>query len=223
MSHARASFAQKSAAQRTTEPDVREGTTQYELQLMQLAQDKNRLSQLQSIETRAALKKELIGPYLPWVEGVLQGDHGVQDDVLMTMLVWACDIGDLTLAVRIAEYAIRHNLAMPDQYKRTTATVIAEEAAEQSLKALKSEQQINVQELISIADLVAQQDMPDQVRAKLCKAIGYALRADKQLDDALPWLKKALEHDGKSGVKRDIELLERDIKKNSAKPKEGNG
>ncbi|WP_268989494.1 phage terminase small subunit, partial [Ralstonia solanacearum] len=38
----------------------------------------------------------------------------------------------------MAAYAIRHQLAMPDQYQRTTACLIAEEFATMALKAIEA-------------------------------------------------------------------------------------
>jgi len=61
--------------------------------------------------------------------------------------------------------------------------------------------------------LTGDADMHDQIRAKLAKAAGYALRAAGRYEDALAKLKRALELDERIGVKKDIEQLEREIKK----------
>jgi len=59
--------------------------------------------------------------------------------------------------------------------------------------------------------LTESEDMPDEVRAKLHKAIGYALNeTDKPA--ALEHLIRALNLHEKVGVKKDIEVLEREIK-----------
>ena len=222
MSHARASFHNKQAQNRTESP-VSSGANQYELMLYKLAEDKRRLKDVQSIEKKAEVKLQLIPEYLPWIDGVIAGNQGVQDDVLITILVWACDVGDLPLALRIATYAITHQLATPDQYQRTTACLIAEEFAEHALRAVAAGKPQSDVELFAVASLTENEDMPDEVRAKLFKAIGYTLRAevgDAQTEEsktlmecAVTSLKRALSLHDKSGVKRDIELLERAIKK----------
>ena len=56
--------------------------------------------------------------------------------------------------------------------------------------------------------------MPDEVRAKLHKAIGYGLAASDPAK-ALDHLRRALQLFANVGVKKDIERLERELK-NSA-------
>jgi len=133
-------------------------------------------------------------------------------------MVWRIDSGDLAGAMQIGRYAIAHNLAMPDQYKRTTACLLAEEAAEVALRG-GTEQPGDANQLLAVGDLVVEQDMPDEVRAKLFKAIGYALAPDSK-KAAIAIFKRALELHAKVGVKKDIERLEREIK-NSADADDG--
>ena len=191
---------------------------QYELMLAKLAEDKRRLKNIQSIENKITVKRQLLPEYQPWIEGVIAGDTGQQDDVFMTALVWTIDTGDIEAALPLADYAIRHNLAMPDQYKRTTACVIAEEAADIALKGTP----VPFALLQAVAALTAAHDMPDEVRAKLHKAIGYALRDAGQLVEARERLVYALQLHDKVGVKKDIERLDTLIK-NSAGSLEGAG
>ena len=185
----------------------------YELMLYKLAQDKRRLHDIQSMETRAEVKRELLPEYESWIEGVLKGEQGVQDDVLMSIMVWRIDAGDYLGALEIARYALKHKLSMPDHYKRTTACLIAEEMADAAIKAHDSGMAINVEPLQITAEITEKEDMPDEVRAKLFKAIGYGLSADKSLTSgALGYLKKAFGLHDKVGVKKDIEKLERELK-----------
>lgn len=206
-------------AQRSA-PTLRADTTLYEQMLVKLAADRRRLHDLQSIERRTEVKREILPDYVPWVDGVLAGNQGVQDDVLMTVMVWRIDTGDLDGAMQIGHYALAHNLAMPDQYRRTTACLLAEEAAEVALRG-GTEEPGDARQLLEVADLVEDQDMPDEVRAKLLKACGYALAPDSKRA-AVALLKRALQLHDKVGVKKDIERLEREIK-NSADAQEGAG
>ncbi len=225
ISPAKNHFQRAQAAQRQSiDAPVRADATAYELMLAKLAEDRRRLHDVQSIERRAEVKRELLPDYDAWVGGALEGDHGVQDDVLMTIMVWRIDVGDLAGALQIASYAIKHKLAMPDQYKRSTGCLIAEEFADYALRldAIAPEITGRLQEA---NDLTVTEDMPDQVRAKLLKAIGHGLSqaADAvdpanrpaYLQSALDHLKHALVLHEKVGVKKDIERLEREIK-NSA-------
>ncbi|MDT3735569.1 MAG: phage terminase small subunit [Denitratisoma sp.] len=223
-SPARRHFQRVSAANRQAAetPATRSDATAYELMLLKLAEDKRRLSDIQSLERRAEIKRELLPEYAPWVQGALEGGHGVQDDVLMTVMVWSIDTGDLEQALRIGAYALAHQLAMPDQYKRGTACLIAEELADHALRLKDGIDEATTASLIAADGITAGQDMPDEVRAKLLKAIGLGLdlRGDKPA--ALDHLKRALALHDKVGVKKDIERLEREIKNLAGSPT-GNG
>lgn len=208
--------------------------TGRELMLAQLAEHKRQLKQVQSVERKAELKRKLLPEYAAWVRGVLEADTGTQDEVFMTVMVWLIDVGNFADALELAAYAIRHQLEMPDQYQRTTACLIAEEFANMALKGIEAGDPVDVTTLREVAELVAAEDMPDEVRAKLHKAMGYACAALAEVAtgpeavsrrmDALTHLRRALELHDKCGVKKDIERIERDIK-NTAKAdaKEGDG
>lgn len=232
MSHspAKAHFLRTSAASMAVDSGAatRPDATQYELMLLKLHQDKHRLKGVQSIERKIEVKRELLPAYAPWIEGVLAGDSGVQDEVFMTVLVWKIDVGDLDGAFTMAAYAIKHKLAMPDQYNRNVATVVAEQFADGALKDIAAGKQADLQALQAAFELTEGEDMPDQVRAKLCKAIGYGYRAaagDEKKPGfdrasagvAMQYLQRALVLFDKIGVKKDIERLETAIK-NSAPP-----
>ncbi|KFX26866.1 terminase endonuclease subunit [Ralstonia solanacearum] len=208
--------------------------TGHELMLAQLAEHKRQLKQVQSVERKAELKRKLLPEYAAWIRGVLEADTGAQDEVFMTVMVWLIDAGNFADALPLAAYAIRHQMAMPDQYQRTTACLIAEEFASMALKAIEAGDPVDVTTLREVAELVAAEDMPDEVRAKLHKALGYGVyalaesvqtdRADALRRDALAQLRRALELHDKSGVKKDIERIERDIKNTAkASAQEGDG
>lgn len=213
-SPARRNFERKAAAQRTAAatPEQRVNANAYELMLVKLAEDKRRLHELQSIERRIEVKRTLLPEYVPWIEGVLEGNQGVQDDVLMTIMVWRVDVGDLAGALDIAAYAIEHKLAMPDQYKRSTGCLIAEEFADYALRLPDGINQEVASWLFVAYQLTSGEDMPDEVRAKLLKAIGYGLDQGGAKRDALDYLQQALALHAKVGVKKDIERIEREIK-----------
>lgn len=231
VSHAKAHFMRHAAAALNLEerPIDRALASQYELMLAKLAEDRRRLKDVQSIERKAEVKRELLPEYSPWIEGVLKGASGRQDDVLMTVMVWRIDVGDVHGALPIARYAIEHQLVLPDQYKRTTACLIAEEAADMALKDLEH---ADIESLAEVLDITAEEDMPDEVRAKLHKAIGYAARhlagdgtdgtSRAYLEGAMSHLQRALALHDRCGVKKDIERLETVIK-NLAEAPPGNG
>lgn len=186
----------------------------YELMLMQLAEHRRRLKQVQSIERKAEVKRQFLPEYQGYIDGVIKSDSGRQDDVLMTILLWQIDAGNFTEALRLAEYAIGHDLQAPDRFERKTATLIAEELADVAIKYASTDDAVPASLLLRAHELTKEQDMYDQVRAKLHKAIGIALESEEQLPEAAQHYERALELDERIGVKKLLEKVERAIKNN---------
>jgi len=189
-----------------------EGATAYELMMAQLTEHRRQLKAIQSVEAKIARKRELLPEYLDYVAGVLQARSGVQDDVLMTVMTWCLDTADWSTGLQIAEYALAAGLSTPEHFKRDTATVVAEEVAE---AALKQGADVPPEVIATAGDMTAAHDMPDEVRAKLHKALGLSIKAASPTT-ALVHLQRALELNDKSGVKKEIEQLERQIRKDQA-------
>lgn len=198
------------------QPRDQHAANAYELVLLKLAEDKRRLKEVKSMERKAEVKAQLLPEYLPWITGVLESEAGRQDDVLMTVFVWAIDIGNFDLALQIGAYAIEHKLVMPDQYKRDVPCVLAEEIADYAIKADEVARSEMIKSLAYAIDMTEPCDMPDEVRAKLHKAFGYALRTAGKLPLAHAMLTRALALDQRVGVKKDIERLDVLIKNSPA-------
>lgn len=202
------------------------GATSYEMQLAQLAQHRHRLKQIQSTEGKIELKRLLVPEYAPYIDGVLAAGVGAQDEVLTTLMVWRFDIADWPGGLAIARYVLTHGLLMSDRFERTTGTLIAEEVAEAALKAFRLGQPFELAVLEDVAELTAEQDMPDEVRAKLHLAIARALvglvpeeapndEQLAQLEFAHTHLLRAIELNGNCGGKKDLERAERLLKKHT--------
>ncbi|EPC4486345.1 phage terminase small subunit [Serratia liquefaciens] len=187
----------------------------YDLLLFKMQQDLARLSGVESHVTKAELKRRMIPTYMPWVAGVLQGDAGRQDAILMRVLVWLLDVGDMETALNIGEYAIKHDLVAPDGFERSTGCLIAEELAAAAQRSMTASKPLDTAQLLRAQQLLTGQDMPDKVKARLYKFAGYALRQDGDTVLALDTLKKALLKDENSGVKSDIKQLEKLIQAGS--------
>ncbi|MCG8708845.1 terminase endonuclease subunit [Brenneria sp. 4F2] len=198
------------------ENDPLRQATGYEQMLFRLAADKRTLKQVRSMERKAEMKRGLLQNYAPWVAGVLANGRGAQDAVLMTVMVWKLDAGDIPGALEIARYALRHKLVMPEGYTRSTPYLLAEEVADSALRAHAAGQTVNIDHLNATLALTAEEDMPDQVRAKLHKIIGLASRDGGKPEQALFYLKRAFQLDSRSGVKKDIERLETALRKAAA-------
>lgn len=200
-------------AQASVQQEGQTHTSAYELMLVKLATDKRRLKAIQSIERKIEVKRELLPDYQPWVSGILSADSKQQDDVFMTVLLWTLDTGNFPAAYPMAEHALKHGWVTPDQYQRQTACMVAEEVADTALKQLTGGTFTALDSLLAFAGLLADQDMPDQVRARLYKALGLA-QSESQPQEALAQYQRALQLDENVGVKKLIEQLERKIRNN---------
>lgn len=207
------------AERRGTKDDVVQGSA-YEQQLHRLRIDQRRLSQFQSHTTRADMKREMLPAYDGWIEGALSANTGQSDEIVTTCMVWSVDAGLYRDALRLAEYVIGHNLPMADKYQRTAACFVVDQLSEAALLNFKiastNNPAIEIDILLRLQELTADKDMPDEARAKLLKAIGYTQRQSTNQADqasALIWLQRALAAHKDAGVKKDIEVLERNLKK----------
>lgn len=201
------------------------GATAYEHQLNQLLQDRLRLKAIQSTVAKEALKPQLLPQYVPYVEGVLAGGNGAQDDVLTTIMVWRIDAGEYAGALDIADYVLKHKLIMPDRFERTTGCLVAEEIATAALKAQKTNGTFDLSILHRTIELTDDEDMPDQARAKLYLATGRAtvhgITAEEpgqpgQIQAGIDLLKRAIELHDSCGGKKDLDGAERLLKKHAA-------
>lgn len=197
------------AAQRENAP-LRNASA-YEQMLVKLAADRRTLSQIHSKERKALKKRELLPFYLPWVTGVLENGTGAQDDILMTVMLWRLDAGDISGAIEIARYALRFGLSMPDGHSRSAPYMLAEEVALTALRTRDAGQTVDALLLLGVIEMTSAADMPDEVRARLHKVTGLTLRDAGQLSEAMTHLQRANQLDRNAGVRKDIERLTREM------------
>ncbi|HBZ7767106.1 TPA: terminase [Klebsiella variicola subsp. variicola] len=196
--------------------------TAHEQIMHRLRMDQGALKRVQSDQAKAAMKRQLLPHYEGWIEGTLDGNSGRQDEVIVTLMVWAIDAGDYALAARIGRYVVTHGLLMPDRFNRTAATVLVDEICDPILVQVKADDATDVTPYLAVLDEVADftsgSDMPDVVRAKLCKARAFALRngTTEEQTTALELLRQALTLDAGAGVKKEIDRLARVVKKATA-------
>lgn len=126
-------------AANTAPAALMDGLNQYELMLAKLQQDQLRLRQIQSIQSKCLLKAQLIGEYKPYIDGVLSAGRGAQDDVVTTIMLWRFDAGDWDAGLDVAAYVLKHGLKMANRFDRTSGCLIAEEVAENAIKAQKAD------------------------------------------------------------------------------------
>lgn len=196
------------AAQREKAP-LRHATA-YEQMLVKLAEDRRTLKNIRSNERKAEKKRELLPFYAPWVAGVLADGRGAQDDIVMTVILWRLDAGDIAGALEIAPYALKYGLT--SDHRRTTPYMLVEEVALAAQRLRDAGEPVDLALLLTTIDLTDGADVPDMVRARLHKVTGLTLRDAGQSAEALAQFQRAMQLDRNGGVRKAIEQLERALK-----------
>ncbi|MGN2303200.1 terminase endonuclease subunit [Salmonella enterica] len=202
------------AAQREQAP-LRHATA-YEQMLVKLADDRRTLKNIRSNERKAEKKRELLPFYAPWVAGVLTDGRGAQDDIVMTVMLWRLDAGDIAGALEIAPYALKYGLT--SDHRRTTPYMLVEEVALAALRLRDAGESVDLSWLQTTIDLTDGADVPDMVRACLHKVTGLTLRDAGMNAEALAQFQRAMQLDRNAGVRKEIERLERALKPKAEAP-----
>ncbi|MBB1625172.1 phage terminase small subunit [Achromobacter sp. UMC71] len=212
------------SAYHSAEPSPAAGV--YGLMMSALVDDMRRLKDIQSLERKISAKAEMLPKYRDYLDGVLAADAGGQDEIVTTLMVWHLDVCELARGLELAGYVIKHGLALPERYNRTVGTLLLDEVGDAVLAGRVPHDVTTLGALQMLAVLVEGQDAPDQARAKLHRAMGDTLAALAGPDPigqrlemvraALAQLKRAVSLHDKVGAKKDIEQLERTIKKAEA-------
>ncbi|EDT8672686.1 terminase endonuclease subunit, partial [Salmonella enterica subsp. enterica] len=202
------------AAQREQAP-LRHATA-YEQMLVKLADDRRTLKNIRSNERKAEKKRELLQFYAPWVAGVLTDGRGAQDDIVMTVMLWRLDAGDIAGALEIAPYALKYGLT--SDHRRTTPYMLVEEVALAALRLRDAGESVDLSWLQTTIDLTDGADVPDMVRARLHKVTGLTLRDVGMNAEALAQFQRAMQLDRNAGVRKEIERLERALKPKAEAP-----
>ncbi|MEQ5540514.1 phage terminase small subunit [Escherichia coli] len=194
--------------------------TAHEQILHRLRLDQASLKQVQSNESKAVMKRDMMPNYEGWIDGTLDGDSGRQDEVITTMMLWAIDCQDYPQALKIGRYVVKHGLSMRDDFKRTAPVLLAEEISNQALSIAAADADADLSAYVAVLDELAEIvdgcDMPDEVSSKLCKARGLSRRGTSDNEtkgEALKLFRRATELNPSAGVKREMQALIRDLKK----------
>lgn len=195
--------------------------TAHEEILHRLRLDMASLSRVQSDVTKADMKKAMLPAYAGWIDGTIEGDSGRQDEVIATLMVWAVDCQDSELALKLGRYVVKHGLSLPaDRFRRDAVTVLVEEMSNPVLTLATTDAEADLSgytaPLDEVAEIVTGKDMPDEVRAKLCKARAFSRRATGDAEtkgEALKLFREAISLNPNAGVKKEIAGLARELKK----------
>lgn len=212
-------------------PEDGEDAQTYKLLMTKLQEDNWRLKDIQSTEKKIEAKGQMFDFYQDYVDAVLDAGEStgkaVQDEIVVTMMIWALDLTYWDRALVIAEHVFRFGLQLPQRFKRDAPTFVVEQIAETALPAAKLNEAFPVDVLQRVLVLAQPYDIVDIVQAKLRKALGYQLQrlaaqdsengpAGMQkhaLSAALEMYESAFRLSPKIGVTKEIEALKRQLKK----------
>lgn len=185
---------------------------------IRLIHDLRRLKSVQSIKRKAAIKREILPFYADYIAGILAQSeltgHATKNDILGTVLVWRLDAGDYEGALEIARHMLKYDLPLPTRFERDVAALLVTEVANAALYAVDLKKEFDSDILEQVADMTADADMSDDMRAQLYKAQGLLCQDDGR---ALKTLKAALEMNPSAGVKSYIKSLEKRVSQSESK------
>ncbi len=180
----------------------------------------DQLSNIRAVDKKVELKKQWLPEFQGYIDASLAQSPAEQNTALMYLMAWAIDTHNFKLALQIGQYGILNGMVMPEKFKRTVAEVLAENVAEACIKDEELAIE-NASVLESITELVRGEDLVNEAHAKIYKALGLAI-SESRPAEALEAFKNALRLHDKSGVKKNIEQLERLLKRNTTESSHGN-
>jgi len=212
-------------------PEDGEAAQSYNLLMVQLIEHRRQLKDIGSTEKKIEAKRGMFDFYQDHVDAVLDAGEktgqAVQDDIVVTMMIWSLDLQYWSRAFQIAAHVLRFGLQLPQPFTRGVPTFLAEEVAEAALKADALDQDFPLDVLSDVFTMVQPYDIYDVVAAKLRKAIGFRYLRISKADNpdgpaggpeaakraALEAFRSAFAIDKKCGVKKEMEILQRALQK----------
>ncbi|WP_020396620.1 phage terminase small subunit [Thiolinea disciformis] len=185
------------------ETSVPEGNY-YRSYLAKLEVDKARLAQIRSREQRLQVKRELVPLYRDYLQAALNEPSGHHDEILVTWLIWALDVGEWALSLALCRHALQYRLNSPKGFTRNLPEIIAEEWAEHVLA--ESDPACWTDALLQLHTWLEPFDMADPVRAKWLSVCAQVIQPE-QPDQALAWYERAYALHPKARWKRIITTL----------------
>lgn len=169
-----------------------------------LAQDLDALKQLESVDAKVELKKQLVPKWREVVDQYRESGAQHHFEPLVRLVIWLLDIGQVDAAMEYADFAIAQQQPMPDGFKRDLPAYTAEEVhnwAERQLKADASAEPFLTQ-LIERVESKAWPVTQVIVNSKIYRIAGMLAERDGDLKKAEGFYLKCVEVNPKGhGVK----------------------
>lgn len=137
--------------------------------------DLRRLSKIPSKLKRNELKGELTAEYESYIQPVVvSGDCGKSNEVFSTILVWCVDAMLLDQALKMLPVALASGLNSPRGFKkRRLSEIVVEDISKSVIE--HQEPGLFKASLLTLENAVSDVCLPDYIRAKLYKALGFSV------------------------------------------------
>ncbi len=189
------------AKSKAAAPEVR---TPIESNLLtELRQAMAELSQLDSIERKAAYKKANFETFWPHAQAVIERDHKSEDVITRTMFVWAADAALLEPFLALAGFMFKHDIPLPPEFHDKKAIRFAAEAWCDHLEKKK----VTATTGEAIFDLLDGRDIREETMAKFVRELGKRveeLGSKAALERAVNYYERALKLNPKVGAQTDL-------------------
>lgn len=189
------------------------------LQEAALDQDLERLSAINGIATRQALKRdELLPKYQGYVQRYCESGLNYPNRVLVQVMIWLFDTEEFEDGMELAHFAIEQGQRMPERFKRDIQTFVADAVCDWAYAEYKAKRSPEpyLSDLLSLVD--GEWALTEQIPAKYHKLIGIRALEAQEWGTALLHFNRATELYPSIGVGGRIENCLRALKKQQAKP-----
>ena len=205
-----------SAAQSAT---VQQHGTDYEVLCIALTNDVNKIRAFPNFELKAEYKRDVFLPkWMPFVEEYLAKGIVYQNDYLAYCIIYSFDVGDFDTALRLADLAIKQNQSLPERFKSTLPTFVANQIYDWTDKTASAGYSVEPYFSQTFKNVATQWKLHEIVTAKWLKLAAALLLRSPQgkvqasgIDDAetlvlaIQLCNRAFQLNQKAGVKNMIE------------------
>ena len=172
---------------------------QFQLLLDSLDKDVSRLHGLGLDEKNRIREEELIPKYLPYCRSYRDQKEAYKNPVLVQVLIWLFDIGEINAGLKWAYFAIEQKQPLPERFKRKDLTTFVADAVLEWCEQQENKRHSIEPYFSEVFQRLIDQNwpMPDAVRSKYHKKAGDLARDQGQLQQALEYYIRAVELDQK--------------------------
>lgn len=175
---------------------------------IQFEKDLFDLSQNPSRTDRTRIKAEILLPkYRDYLTDVLEGKQEGEPTIMVNAMIWQFDTGNIEDAMKLAQYCVFHELAMPEGYKVDVKGFICRATYEWAERQHEAGEKAEPW-LQQVYEMSEDWVIADPIRGNMLKQMGLDI-VDEQPEQALELFKKALQADPKATVKNLIKKLKK--------------